>query len=222
MRNRLVTSCLSILALASIAAAATVLTTSSSSLEGKNVAKAETTLGNLVADAVRAEAQGDLALVNASQIRAVDLPAGAITDEAISGTLAYQDEKIALVTLKGSKITACLERGLSMTPEPNKGFLQVSGMFVKFDSRRKAGERVLQVNLGGKALEPDKEYKAAMPLSLAKGAGGYFTILNGATVKPIDTTLLATVKSYLITKGTASAKADSPRLQDIVPSAQPK
>jgi len=204
-----------ILAVMAFAGVAGVLATSAFPLEGKEVTKAETTLGNLAADALREAADADFALVNASQMRPIDLPAGPITEEQISSALAYPDEAVALVRLKGSAVVACLERGLSLLPQPNKGFLQVAGLNVRFDSRLQSGRRVIEVKAGGGALEADKQYKVAMPLSLARGAGGYFTILNGASVTPLETSLKAAVVSYLTSHGTASAKSDSPRLEDL-------
>jgi len=203
------------LLLAALPAAAAVLTTSTFPLAGKSVERAETTLGNLFADALRPAANADLAFVNASQIRPVNLPAGPITDEQIASVVAYPDETIALVQLKGSVVTACLERGLSQLPRINKGFLQISGLTVKFDSGKYAGKRIIEIKIGDKPLEANKIYKAAMPLSLAKGSGGYFTILNGSRVKPLDTTLQAAIASYLKTRGATSAKSDTPRLEDI-------
>jgi len=225
--------------LAALLSAAEVLTISAFPLEGKQVARAECTLGNLVADAVRNAAEGDsfgsaqdkpsaplpsaslrvngtsIALLNASQIRPTDLPAGPLTDEQVLSVLAYPDEPLALVRLKGSAVLACLERGLGLIPQPNKGFLQISALSARFDSRRPAGKRVIEVKVAGKPLELEKEYKVAMPLSLAKGAGGYFTILNGVPTKSLEITLLAAVKSYLRSQGTASAKSTPPRLEDL-------
>ncbi|NIM05809.1 MAG: hypothetical protein GTO55_06105 [Armatimonadetes bacterium] len=208
---------ISLLAILALPGSAKVLTTSSFPLEGENVARAETTLGNLVADSLRDSAKADIALVNASQMRPKDLPAGPITTEQISSVLAYPDENVARVKMKGGKIIACLERGLSLLPKPNKGFLQVSGISVKLDSRRDSGSRVVEVKVGRERLAPDKEYEVALPLSLAKGAGGYFTILNGLEVKKFETTLLDTVIDYLSANGTSSAKSESPRLEDLKP-----
>jgi 2',3'-cyclic-nucleotide 2'-phosphodiesterase (5'-nucleotidase family) len=199
-------------------ATAAVLTNTAFPLEGKLVCCQEATLGNLAADAVKSAAGLEIALVNASQIRPMDLPAGPITEEQISAALAYPDEPVARISLKGSQVRACLERGLSLLPLPNKGLLQVSGLKVKFDSRQPSGARVTEVTtLDGKPLEATKDYKVAMPASLAKGAGGYFMILNGAAVETLDTTLQQAVVNYLTAKGAGSARENTPRLEDIAP-----
>lgn len=204
------------------AAVAATLTNAPFPLEGKAVCCQEVTLGNLVADALKSAAGTEIALVNASQIRPLDLPAGPITDEQITTALTYPDEPAARITLKGSQVQACLTRGLSLVPLPNKGFLQVSGLKVKFDSRQPAGTRIISINLlNGGALDPNKEYKVAMPSSLAKGAGGYFTIINGAPVETLDTTIKQAVVSYVSAKGVGSARENTPRLEDVAPPKAP-
>jgi 2',3'-cyclic-nucleotide 2'-phosphodiesterase (5'-nucleotidase family) len=204
------------------AARAAALTTTTFSLEGKPVCCQEATLGNLVADALKSAAGTDMALVNASQIRPLDLPAGAITEEQIASALAYPDEPMARITLKGSQVRACLERGLSLVPLPNKGFLQISGLKVKFDSRLASGTRVTEATtLDGKPLEATRDYKVAMPSSLAKGAGGYFMVLNSAPVETLETSMKQAVVSYVSAKGAGSARENTPRLQDIAPPAPP-
>jgi 5'-nucleotidase / UDP-sugar diphosphatase len=203
-----------ILCIASAAIAAT-LTTSSFPLEGKGSDRGETTVGNLLADALRDAVGTDLAFVNASQIRPVDLPAGAITEAQVDSILAYPDDSIAIVQLKGSKVKAFLERGLGMAPQPNKGFLQVSGLTVRFDSSKAEGARVVDVRVAGNALDTNRTYKVAMPGSLARGSGGYFNVLNGSPVQVQNKTLEVTVNGYLRDHGTPSAKADMPRIQDV-------
>jgi 2',3'-cyclic-nucleotide 2'-phosphodiesterase (5'-nucleotidase family) len=189
-------------------------------LEGKAICCREVTLGNLVADALKSAAGTEIALVNASQIRPLDFPAGAITDEQITTALTYPDEPMASITLKGSQVQACLVRGLSLVPLPNKGFLQVSGLKIKFDSRQPAGARVISITLlNGSPLDLNKEYKVAMPSSLAKGAGGYFTIINGAPVETLEPTIKQTVVTYVTVKSVSSARENTPRLEDVAPKA---
>lgn len=208
------------LACASLAGWTATLTDSTAPLEGKGVFTQETTLGNLVADALRQTANAELALVNASQMRPVTLPAGAISDDQVPAALAYPDEEIALVRLKGATVLALLERGLSVLPQPNKGFLQVSGLVVRFDSRRAGGSRIVEAHIGGQPLVESRDYKVALPLSLAKGSGGYFTIMGSAAVSPLGTTQQQAVSSFLSSRGTASARADSPRLEDLAKASQ--
>jgi 2',3'-cyclic-nucleotide 2'-phosphodiesterase (5'-nucleotidase family) len=220
MKNRLIGMMIlvSICALV-VGAQARVLTTTPNPLDGKQTDRAETALGDLVADAVRAAGNVDIALVNASQLRLIDLPAGQITDAQVQSLLAYPDEKLAVVTLKGAKVAACLERGLGILPERNKGFLQVAGLTVRFDSSQPAGSRLVEVRAGRNVLDNDASYKVAMPASLARGAGGYFPIINGAPVKQVDMTLEQAVENYLSAQGTASVQSLN-RLVDVNPKAK--
>lgn len=204
-----------LLALAVSGGFAAALTTADFPLEGTRITTQSTTLGNLVADAVRDAANADLALVNASQMRAVSLAAGPIGEEQAASTLAYPDEAIAVMKLRGDTVRAMLERGLSLLPQPNKGFLQISGITARFDSRLNSGSRLVEVLVGGQALDPSREYRVALPLSLAKGAGGYFAVLNGFQYTQLDTTVRSALISYLSEHGAGSARAERPRLQDV-------
>jgi 5'-nucleotidase len=123
---------------------------------------------------MRAEA----ALVQASQLRPVEIPKGDLTREVVLGALLYPDENVVLVELSGKQVRDALERGLSMLPNPNTGFLQVSGLHVTYKSEDPPGQRVVEVKLSGAALSPTKMYKVAMPASLAKGALGYFRVFG--------------------------------------------
>jgi hypothetical protein len=51
--------------------------------------------------------------------------------------------------------------------------------------------------------------------SLARGAGGYFNVLNGSPVQVQTKTLETVVDAYLQAHGTSSAKTDTPGIQDV-------
>jgi len=170
---------LMVVAVTAVSCPAEVVGKAAASLDGQMVRERECTLGNLVADAARSAVGGDVALVQASQLRSDTIPAGDVTREALADVLLYPDEQIVLVELSGTQILAALERGLSMVPKPSTSFLQVSGMTVTFRSDSSPSQRVVEVKIGGFALSPGKSYKVAMPSSLAKGALGYFRIFNG-------------------------------------------
>jgi 2',3'-cyclic-nucleotide 2'-phosphodiesterase (5'-nucleotidase family) len=148
-------------------------------LDARQARIAESSLGSLAADAARAAVEAQLAVLQASLLRPVVLPADEqLTREKLTAALLYPDEKIVLVEISGSQLRAAFERAVSMLPKPSTGFLQVSGMRVTFRSDAKAGQRVARVIVGNAPLVPDKVYRAAMPASLAKGALGYYRIFK--------------------------------------------
>ncbi|MBN1457922.1 MAG: 5'-nucleotidase C-terminal domain-containing protein, partial [Armatimonadetes bacterium] len=164
------------------AASAEVLGKTTGALDAKDARTSECSLGNLVADAARTSMGAEVALVQASQLRPVEIPKGDVTREALMGALLYPDENIVLVELTGEQLRNALERSLSMLPKPNTGFLQVSGMHVTYRSTA-PDARVAEMKVAGVALVESKTYKVAMPASLAKGALGYFRVFGNLQTK---------------------------------------
>lgn len=206
-----------ILVLSACLAAAEVVGKAAGPLDASKAREAESSLANLVADAARASLKAEIALVPASQLRDVTLPAGDLTRETLSNALLYSDEKIVLVEVTGAQIRAALERGLSMLPgKPNAAFLQVSGLAITFRSDAPEGQRLLGVQVGGSALLPERKYKAAMPYSLAKGALGYFRVFDG--LKPTETgpAIADAVVDHVRGK---TISPQSGRLRDLAPPA---
>jgi 2',3'-cyclic-nucleotide 2'-phosphodiesterase (5'-nucleotidase family) len=155
-----------------------VVGTTGIELDARKARVAESSLGNLVADAARAAMGAQIALVQANLLRPQVLPAGDLTREALTGALLFPDERVVLVEISGRQIEDALEQSFSVLPRPSTGFLQVAGMRVTFQSKAKAGQRVAQVSVGEAALAADKAYRAAVPASLAKGTLGYYRIFE--------------------------------------------
>ena len=205
------------LALMGAVARAEVVGKTAVALDGAKARQAECSLGDLVADAAREEMKADIALVPASQFRKVTLPVGELTREALTDALLYPDERIVLAEVTGAQLLAALERGLSMLPDkPNTAFLQVAGMSVSFRSDASEGQRVLGVHIGSSALLTEQKYKAAMPLSLAKGALGYFRVFDGLAPKETGPAIGEAVADYVAEKKVVSPQPG--RLQDLTPS----
>ena len=184
-------------------------------LDARQARVSECSLGDLVADAARTAVGAQLALVQASQMRAQMIPAGEVTRKALTGALLYPDELIVLVELPGAQLQAALERGLSMLPKQSTAFLQVSGLSVVFRSEAEADQRVAEVRVEGESLSPSKRYRAAMPASLAKGALGYFRIFNGLKPKETGPALGEALCDYVRAMRTVSPA--SGRLRDLSP-----
>ncbi len=156
--------------------------------EDYNTRREETTIGNLITDAVKEYSGADIAVVNGGGIRA-SLYKGDILGEELNAVCPYPN-KIILVEAKGSVIVSMLENGISQTVRedtlPAGRFLQVSGLCYSY---RQADEeqpsKLLSVTLeDGSALEPDVWYTLAITDYMA-GSGGYidnngdgFTMLN--------------------------------------------
>jgi 2',3'-cyclic-nucleotide 2'-phosphodiesterase (5'-nucleotidase family) len=134
---------------------------------------AETNLGNLVADAMRAEAQADLAIVNAGGIRGDRVrPAGPITRRDILEAHPFSNS-VCKVAMPGRVILQALNSGVSKLPAAAGQFPQVSGLTMRVDANAPAGDRVRDVRVQGAPLDLDKRYTVAMPDFVLLGGDGY-------------------------------------------------
>jgi len=216
IRLLVLTGAAAILAVAGVAAAEVVGKTTGP-LVGKSARLAECSLGDLVADAVRASAGAEVALVPASQLRQKDLPAGDLTKDALTDALMSPDEQIALTEMDGAKLQSALEFGLAMLPnKPNPALLQVSGIAVTFRSDAPQNQRVLGVQVGSSPLVPERKYRVAMPTSLAKGALGYFRLFDGLEVQQTESSMAEALVDYVRGK---TITPQSGRLRDLAPPA---
>jgi 2',3'-cyclic-nucleotide 2'-phosphodiesterase (5'-nucleotidase family) len=195
-------------------------------LEARDATKSESTLGDLVADAVRAAAlragqNADAAFVLSQQLRPKLLPAGDLSREALTKSLIWPEEQVVTIPLQGADMVKALEWSLSFWPRPSPSLLQVSGMTVSFRPDLPAAHRVVEVRIGAAPLVPDRTYWVAMPLSLAKGALGYYRVFGTREVKQTGASLQDALIRYVQTTGTISLGAGS-RLRAVSPPAAPQ
>jgi hypothetical protein len=160
---------------------------------------AETSLGDLVADAVRRAADSQVALVDAEALQAIELPKGPVPLSRMLGVLQVASEPLVVLTVKGSVLVLALERGVSNLPKSNPGFLQISGLTFTLKSSARAGARTGNIfTTGSTALDRLASYKVAMPRSLADGANGFFLIWPGtAPSRTLDLKMGDAVRSYV-------------------------
>ena len=159
--------------------------------------KTETAFGRLAADALRAAGRADVALINAGALRPGTLEAGPIERADLVPLLAFGEDKVVTVVLTGAQLRAGLERAASVYPTASPAFLQVAGLRAAINPDAPAGSRVSRIQVGGAALQDEKTYRTAMPVSLAQGAAGYFNIWNGAQSSATDVQLVDAIGGYI-------------------------
>ena len=172
----------------------------------------ETNLGDLCADALRAQANADIGIIDSGAICA-DLGMGDITDAGIRAALPYEDN-LCLIAASGQQILDALEWGSRAVPYEFGGFLQVSGLSYEIHSYLESGcvadeneqfagvegeRRVKNVTVNGEALNPERVYLVAGPDFLLLNSGAGNTAFQGAIVlrdqiKPVTQALI----DYLI------------------------
>ncbi len=121
----------------------------------------------------------------------------------LASLLQYPTDDIVVLTLTGAQIKQAFERSVSLFPQPNTSFLQISGFEVTFNKSNAPDARIVSVTVGGAPLDVTHEYKVAMPSSLGRGGLGYFKIWDKSKItKTFDKTTVESVlkdKKYVET-----------------------
>jgi 2',3'-cyclic-nucleotide 2'-phosphodiesterase/3'-nucleotidase len=133
----------------------------------------ESTVGDLVADAMRAAARADVALQNSGGLRA-DLPQGTVTRGAIYEVMPF-DNLIFTLDLTGAEIRRALEQSLRFGR-----VTQVSGIRYGYDASKPEYQRVVTLtDTAGVALDESKVYRVACNDFMATGGDNYDVLSGG-------------------------------------------
>ena len=149
-------------------------------------------LGNLIADAQRWAAKGDVAIMNNGGIR-TDLRAG----EATYGSL-FEIQPFANVlyslTMTGAQLRGLLEAMLAKSGIDD----HVSGLTIKFDPTKPAGSRLASVTMvDGSALSDNTTYNVIVNDFLATGGEGYNAGKRATSMKSTNIVDLDALIDYL-------------------------
>ncbi|MGE5549275.1 MAG: bifunctional metallophosphatase/5'-nucleotidase [Bacteroidota bacterium] len=140
----------------------------------------ESSLGNLIADIMRAAAGTDFAFTNAGGIRA-DLEAGEITVGQIYEVMPFDNTLVTMV-LTGAQVKEVLEAGATLF----KGMVQLSGLEFAYDPRQPAGNRVTRMTFPeGTPIDPHKTYTVVTNDFMAAGGDNFAVFASGSEV--VDT-----------------------------------
>jgi 2',3'-cyclic-nucleotide 2'-phosphodiesterase (5'-nucleotidase family) len=163
------------------------IATTAVDLDSRNatVRTQEAAIGDLIADAMRAEADAEIAITNGGGIRGgrVYPPGSTLTRRDVMAELPFNNH-IAVLELSGRAIRAALENGFSYLPRAAGRFPQMSGLKVVVDPSRPVGQRVLSVEAGGKPLEDSRIYRIATNDFMARGGDGYEMFNNVREIIP--------------------------------------
>lgn len=155
----------------------------------------ESALGDLVADAQKAATVADISFMNIYGLRADLVPAadGTVTYGQLYSVQPFGNV-LQLKGMTGQQIKAVLEQqfasGTNTVEKPNM-LLPSEGLSYRYDLRRPAGDRILDLSLNGKPIEDDRVYRVALSNFLASG-GDNFTVFKdgtdipGASIEDVD------------------------------------
>lgn len=147
------------------------------------------------ADVLRDFARADGAFIAAGQITKSNNP------KDLAAILQFPSDDLVVVTLTGAQLKEAFERSVSLYPQSNSSFLQISGFEVTFSPSADANKRVVSATASGMRIEDNKTYTVAMPTTLGRGGFGYFKIWDRNKItKTFDgTTVEAILKGKPVT-----------------------
>jgi 5'-nucleotidase/UDP-sugar diphosphatase len=150
---------------------------------------AECNLGNLLADAILASARtygAQVAITNGGGIR-TSIPAGAVTLGQVLEVLPFSNT-VAVVTMTGADLRACLEHGVSRAHDPTLSgtgrFPQIAGMRMTWNGANPEGQRLQSLEIrqpdGSYApVDPAADYVIATNNFMRAGGDGYALMAKG-------------------------------------------
>lgn len=139
--------------------------------EREVVRAGESTLGNLITDAMLYVTGADIAFTNGGGIRA-SIPTGDITFGSVITAFPFTNI-LSTIEVTGAEIKEALEHGIQSYPELAGGFPHVAGMKYEFDPSKPIGEKIVKVLIGEDELDLEKTYELVTNDFMAIGGDGY-------------------------------------------------
>ncbi len=142
-------------------------------------------LGNLIADAIRARAQSDVALLNTTGIRA-DLPPGVLSKAELVAALPFADT-LTVLRLSGAELTALFEKqaqlaGARACESPFQG----SGFALTIGCHAGAASHLEQLRVAGAPVSPSASYSLVTTDYLADNGAGFEAAAKSSERSALD------------------------------------
>jgi 2',3'-cyclic-nucleotide 2'-phosphodiesterase (5'-nucleotidase family) len=188
-----------------------VVATSTVALDATDLAGvSESNLGNLFADALRADVGADVGLVNTGAIRGDRLyEAGPLTRRTLLAMHPFGNVNCE-IAVTGRVLLEALNSGVSKLPIGAGQFSQVSGLTMKVNPRAPPGNRVSNVVVNGQALDPARTYTIALPDYLVKGGDNYTMFAKAKVIVSPESgnLIVAALEKYVAAKRVVSPAAE--------------
>ena len=196
-----------------------VLGTTSTALDSRRetIRAEEAAIANMFADALRDATGADVGIMNGGGIRANRTydPGAELSRRDIQSELPFGNKTVVL-EVTGQDIIDALENGLSQIENGSGRFPHVSGIEVQYDPSKPAGSRIVEVTMGGNALDPAATFSLAINNFLANGGDGYDMLEGKRRIVDEYAAVLMTVQvfDYISERGTVSPAVDG-RLKTV-------
>jgi 5'-nucleotidase len=142
--------------------------------------QAESALGDVLADALRAMVHADVSLLNPGGLRA-ELPAGELTFGGMYEVIPF-DNTVATLTVTGAQ----LERLIAAAYNGHKGVFQQSGLHVELAPCPGPGRLKKATLESGAPIDPAAHYRVVLPDFLARGGDGLGAVVASLPASSVD------------------------------------
>ncbi|ONI38436.1 hypothetical protein AN640_02525 [Candidatus Epulonipiscium fishelsonii] len=168
--------------------------------ERESVRTGETSMGNLITNAMLLESGADIALTNGGGIRA-SIEEGNITKRDVINVLPFGNY-IVTIEVTGQEIYQAIEMGIDAYPQAKGAFPHIAGMHVIFDESKPAGGRIVEIRLdSGEMVKTDEVYLLATNDFIRAGGDEYTMFVDNPIMNEYSA-LDEAVIEYLLVKGT--------------------
>lgn len=154
----------------------------------------ESTLGNLLADMLKESSKADIGIINSGSIRA-DLNEGGVTIEELINIYPFVD-KFHVVEINGKSLKELLEYSYQLS----YGFVQLSGLTIKYNSKSPEGHRLIDAKINGKPIDESKKYTIASSSFLANGGDGFEMLEKGRLISISEANMIDYFIDYIGSK----------------------
>ncbi|WUR14373.1 bifunctional metallophosphatase/5'-nucleotidase [[Empedobacter] haloabium] len=182
----------------------------------------ESALGNLIADATLHAGRpfgAQIAFMNVGGIRAtLETGPGNVVSKGQALAVLPFGNTLTVMNLTGTQIRALLEQQWVGDKVESRGLLQVSeGFSYRYDLRKPAGQRVLEVSLNGVPLDDNASYRVAANNFIAEGGDAFPMFAKGTNRAETGVRDIDSLTSYLTyreqQRKPAGLAAEQPRIR---------
>ena len=168
----------------------------------------ESSLGDVIADAMLWKSGAEVALENAGGIRA-DIAAGPISRYDVISAVPFINS-LTTMELTGKQLRQILEQSLTL----KVGMLQVAGVKATYDLSRPEYQRLVSLEVGGQPLDENRTYRVATNSFVATGGDHYATFVEGKNQDDSGLNIMDVLEQYIRSRGTVTQPAGN-RLEQV-------
>eukprot|EP01080_Neovahlkampfia_damariscottae_P000774 gene774-9024_t len=146
----------------------------------------EAAFGNLLADFMKKQLKTDTTIIIGGIISSDKIwEKGDLSMGFVVSIFPWEGTVIA-IEITGKDIILALENGVSWLPREDGRFIQVSGITMEYDIRKKKMERVSNVKINGENIDLERLYSVAVTDFIALGGEGFTMFANAKRLMRVE------------------------------------